>query len=759
MDRRRRHHRHQHADAPNVAPEFAQETYGFSLSENSSAGTAVGSVLATDGNALDTLTYSITGGNGTGAGAFAIDPSTGAITVNDVSQLNFEQSPQFTLTIQVTDDGFPSSLSDTATVTIDVTDLQEAPVVDSGGPYTLREGYEITLDGSGSFDPDAGDQITSYEWDLDADGDDVFTTTNPTLVLSYSQLGNPAQGHHFLSLSVRDQFGNLATDVHDLEVTLDVAPTITLSGQPTGNEGQTSTITFTAVDPDDTLTIDSITLTPSASLSISNKTYDPLTGQGSFEVTFPDGPSSASVSAHLVGGRKADDDVIDFTVDNVAPTVSLSLPPGPIGEGSSILVTPTVTELGNDEVELVWTLKRGATVISVSEARPMEPRSFDVDDDGDWTVEVVATDSDGAIGPTSSVTFTVDSSPPVVAISHGVAMGHAIAIGHDFALTLTSTDMGDDTLDAWFINWGDGSPIQEVPAAARVGTTGAWSTTTVVTHQYTSPGTYSISATGEDEDCDDADDRYATNSASVTVDTLPVVTVPSTPITGKLNRSILKSFFETGDVPTADQFTMDASVGDVMIDPSDPSAWIWSYAPTATGDLPVTITFTKPNGLSSSATFHVNVIDNAAPVFSPPSNVSVGENSINVLDLTAQVTDSDPLPGDAVSFTITGGADASSFVVNSHTSAFDLRFASPPNFEAPGDADGDNVYECIVTATDADGGQSTATILVSVTNVDDAPPVADVGGPFENIDASLPFVLDGTRSTDDGTIASYEWTL
>ncbi|NIW77560.1 MAG: hypothetical protein GWN08_20320, partial [Gemmatimonadetes bacterium] len=70
------------------------------------------------------LTYSITAGN-TG-GAFAIDAATGEITVANPAALDFETTPTFNLTVEVTDDGTPN-LSDTATITIDLTDVNDPP--------------------------------------------------------------------------------------------------------------------------------------------------------------------------------------------------------------------------------------------------------------------------------------------------------------------------------------------------------------------------------------------------------------------------------------------------------------------------------------------------------------------------------------------------------------------------------------------------------------------------------------------------------
>jgi hypothetical protein len=82
--------------------------------------------VASDPDAGQTLTYSITGGNG--AGGFAINASTGAITVANTTVLNFEVTPSFTLTIQVADNGVPI-LTNSTSVTINLNNVPEAPVV------------------------------------------------------------------------------------------------------------------------------------------------------------------------------------------------------------------------------------------------------------------------------------------------------------------------------------------------------------------------------------------------------------------------------------------------------------------------------------------------------------------------------------------------------------------------------------------------------------------------------------------------------
>jgi hypothetical protein len=107
---------------PNRPPVISNQA--FSLKENSGNGTVVGTVAASDPDAGQTLSYQVTAGNA--SGAFAIDAATGRITVANAAALDFEATPAFVLTVQVTDSGTPARLS-TATVTVNLTNVNEAP--------------------------------------------------------------------------------------------------------------------------------------------------------------------------------------------------------------------------------------------------------------------------------------------------------------------------------------------------------------------------------------------------------------------------------------------------------------------------------------------------------------------------------------------------------------------------------------------------------------------------------------------------------
>jgi VCBS repeat-containing protein len=133
----------------------------FWVAENTAGGTSVGTVAASDPDAGDHLTYSITAGN-TG-GAFAINSTTGAITVANPAALDYETHPTFTLTVEVTDSGTPARTA-SATVTIHLADRNEAPTAIDLSPGRVNENTDTRSGTSvgtlSTTDPDAGDTGT-----------------------------------------------------------------------------------------------------------------------------------------------------------------------------------------------------------------------------------------------------------------------------------------------------------------------------------------------------------------------------------------------------------------------------------------------------------------------------------------------------------------------------------------------------------------------------------------------------------------------
>ena len=106
----------------NSPPRFATSTYSFSVSENAATSTVVGTVSATDPDANDTLSFSITAGNA--AGKFAIGSGTTSTPIKVAVVLDYETTKSYTLTLQVSDGKGGTA---TTTVSITVTDVADTP--------------------------------------------------------------------------------------------------------------------------------------------------------------------------------------------------------------------------------------------------------------------------------------------------------------------------------------------------------------------------------------------------------------------------------------------------------------------------------------------------------------------------------------------------------------------------------------------------------------------------------------------------------
>ncbi len=94
----------------------------FTTPENVPIGTAMGTVVARDRDVGQVISFRIVSGDS--LGVFAIDSSTGAITVAK-SALNFEGIPRYDLLVEVNDNNGTAQLTASATVVILLTNINE----------------------------------------------------------------------------------------------------------------------------------------------------------------------------------------------------------------------------------------------------------------------------------------------------------------------------------------------------------------------------------------------------------------------------------------------------------------------------------------------------------------------------------------------------------------------------------------------------------------------------------------------------------
>ena len=122
---------------------------------------------------------------------------------------------------------------------------------------------------------------------------------------------------------------------------------------------------------------------------------------------------------------------------------------------------------------------------------------------------------------------------------------------------------------------------------------------------------------------------------------------------------------------------------------------------------------TVPTSTYNASNYWVDVTfvhaDNQPPQFTSSANFTLPENNT----IAGVVTATDP-NGNALTYGIAGGADANLFSINSATGT--LSFTTVPNFEAPADAGGDNVYDLIASVSDAIALPVTQGITVTVTD-------------------------------------------
>lgn len=173
-----------------------------------------GSIIAEPGiynPATRTITWFV-GEVGSGEGGYA------EFSVNVM-----DDAPHGTEIINYATVYFPSVPEETRTNGIvSVVSLNQPPVAAAGGPYTVAEGGSVLLDASGTTDPDLPDDVLTYEWDFDGDGEyDDATGVHPTF--SAALLDGPDS--KTVGLKVTDSYGEFNTSEAPIDV-INVAPSL-----------------------------------------------------------------------------------------------------------------------------------------------------------------------------------------------------------------------------------------------------------------------------------------------------------------------------------------------------------------------------------------------------------------------------------------------------------------------------------------------------------------------------------------------------
>ncbi len=355
--------------------------------------------------------------------------------------------------LRVSDDDGGATTVD-ATITVN----NVPPTASIGGPTSVDEGQTIVLTGTASDVP--GDTL-SYAWDLDNDG--VFgetgtdaangdeTGTNPSF--DATNLDGPATAP--IHLRVSDGDGGVTTV--DATITVNnVAPTASIGGPTSVNEGQTIVLAGTGSDvPGDTLTyawdLDDDGVFGETGTDAANG--DENGPNPSFDAANLDGPATAPI--HL---RVSDGDggvtTVDATisVDNVAPTASAG-GPYTVNEGQTVVLAGTASDVPGDTFGYAWDLDNdgvfGETGTDAANGDENGPNpTFDaanLDGPSTVTVHLQVTDDDGGVATVDAV-INVANLPPTASIGGP----SNVQEGQTIVLAGTGSDVPGDTLTyAW----------------------------------------------------------------------------------------------------------------------------------------------------------------------------------------------------------------------------------------------------------------------------------------------------------------------
>ena len=164
----------------------------------------------------------------------------------------------------------------------------------------------------------------------------------------------------------------------------------------------------------------------------------------------------------------------------------------------------------------------------------------------------------------------------------------------------------------------------------------------------------------------------------------------------------------------------------------------------------VRVQTTDSGSLTFAKALTITVTDvNEAPSITSPAAVSVPENQTAAIDVAASDPEGETEGGGGLTYSFTtdsGGADNDLFALDAATGV--VTFLSAPNFESPGDAGANNVYDVEVTVTDSGPLSDVQTIAITVTNVNEAP--TDISLSSSSVAENEPSgTVVGTLSTVD----------
>jgi large repetitive protein len=393
---------------------------------------------------------------------------------------------------------------------------------------------------------------------------------------------------------------------------------------------------------------------------------------------------------------------IQVTVTNLAPTINTVNIPTNINEGSTVQLTATASDAGNDTLTYNWYIN-GATTPIIGQTI-----DYNFANSGSYPVKLEVIDSNGAI-TTQTVDVTINNLAPTI---NQIIIPTNIKEGETIQLQTTASDAGNDALIYnWYIN-GATTPI--------IGQT--------IDYKFPNNGIYPVRL-----DVIDSDGAITTQTIDVTVKnvapTIDNITIPTNIKEGETVQLTATASDSGNDTLTYNWYLNNATtpITGQSID----------YIFTDNGTYPVKLEVIDTDGAVTTQTVDVTVTNIAPTIVNivKPTTINEGES------VTFSATVTDPGVLDTLTYGWNFGDNTNPIIGQNVNHTF---------------AD-NGTYNIVLTVTDKDGGVTTQTVVVKVDNV--APVVVSISKPNTIKEGEL--ITFSATATDAGIndTLTYSWNF
>ena len=651
------------------------------VSESAANGTAVGvTASASDADATNnTITYSVVNASGDPVvgGPFAVDSSSGVVTVADNSQLDYETATSHTVYIKATSSDGSSSQQSFVINLSDADEFDVGAVSDSDGTSNLvsesaANGTAVGVTASAS-DADATNNAITYSV-VDASGDPVVGgpfavdgSTGVVTVADNSQLdyetatshrvyikatssdGSSSQQSFVINLSDADEFDVGA--VSDSDGTSNLVPESAANGTAVG-------VTASASDAD--ATNNTITY------SVVDASGDPVVG----------GPFAVDGSSGVV--TVADNSQLDYeTATSHTVYIKATSSDGSSSQQSFVI---NLSDADEFDVGAVSDSDGTSNLVSESAANGTAVGVTASASDADATNNTITYSVVDASGdPVFGGPFTVDGSSGVITVADNSQLDYETATSHTVYIKATSSD-GSSSQQSFIINLSDADEFDVGAVSDSDGTSN------LVSEAATNGTAVGVTASASDADATNNTITYSVVDAS-------------------------------GDPVVGGPFAVDSSSGVVTV--ADNSQLDYETATSHT----VYIKATSTDGSSSQQSFVINLsdageFDVGAVTDSDGTTNLVSESAANGTNvgITASATDADATNNtitysvvDASGDPVVGGP----FAVDSSSGVVTVADNSQLDYET---ATSHTIY---IKATSSDGSSSQESFVINLSDADE----------------------------------------